>query len=134
MALTCSVGVLCFGTGDFARIEVRRRCTNPKRRVRRRQIVVEEVAVPGPELSHARRLVFVSNSNLIQSEARLRPRHQPGSAAGSQVQGKKKKGKPASQGAGAATGPLQLDHSILGMEYHKALVAGMSLISALSDC
>ena len=96
--------------------------------------MVEDVAVPGPELSHARRMVFVSNSNLIQSEARLRPLHQPGSAAGSQGQGKKKRGKAASRDAGAVTRQLQLDHSILGMEYHKAVVAGMSLISALSAC
>ena len=39
-----------------------------------RQVVVEDVAMEqGEDLSFVRRMVFISNSNLVQSEAVLRP-------------------------------------------------------------
>lgn len=97
-----------------------------------------------------RRMVFASNRNLIQSEAVLAVRavrdvlpgtQQPKKAAGKQKGGKRNGNaaqpqQPSPAAAAAAAGPDQaaqpsVDHSQLPCEYHQAIVAGLSLASAL---
>ena len=99
-----------------------------------------------------RRMVFTSNRNLVQSEAILCPAstgngdnasksdgHQADAAPSSTVGNKgKKKAKVAKQKASAARDrqsasnqeqqPLVIDHSQLACDYHKGIIAGLSLI------
>lgn len=96
-----------------------------------RRIIVEDVATEGDEEAcFARRMVFVDNSNLIQSEARLCPcSHSAGSSKISLKDSKKKMSKKPSPKADFPQ--LELDHSVLAMDYHKHIVAGI-LSSKLS--
>jgi len=77
------------------------------------EFVVEDVDVTG---SLYRRLIFFSNKNLVQSEARL--------AGSTRRKGGKggKKNKP---------GPLSVDHNYLASSYYGTIVAGISLVSDL---
>lgn len=86
-----------------------------------RRIVVEDVAIEeGQEFTYARRMVFVGNSNLIQSEARLK-------ACG---------GPPLSKTAlrKGRFPELEIDHALLGMEYHSHIIAGIVSGECLTQC
>ncbi len=71
------------------------------------------------EVAFSRRMVFVDNSNLIQSEARLRP-----CGSSELTEGTRKGLKKAKQQA-ADFPRLELDHSALCMDYHNQIVAGI---------
>lgn len=82
-----------------------------------RKIVVEDVGLQeGEETRFCRRLVFVSNRNLIQSEALLQRA----------ANGAAKKQGAASQGAQTQWQGLEIDHSSLGMDYHCHIAAALS--------
>ena len=70
-------------------------------------------------------MIFVDNSNLIQSEARLRPCRS--SACGSKASTKESKKKDARKpdSETAEFPQLELDHGVLPMDYHKQIVAGV---------
>lgn len=121
-------------------------------------ISVEDVTVRSDDDTdmHLRRMVFTSNRNLIQSEAVLCPEGKiaqlgigPASSAdeqqvegaptgpvGKKGKGKAKpsnqKGKSAARRPNSASNngqqPLVVDHSQLACDYHKGIVAGLSLI------
>ncbi|XP_068207837.1 eEF1A lysine and N-terminal methyltransferase isoform X1 [Palaemon carinicauda] len=74
--------------------------------------LVEEVHLP--ESLKLRRLIFLSNQNVIQSEAKL-----------TTVREKKKKGK--------VKESIAIDHSYLSCEHHLAMVAGLGLIKFPAD-
>lgn len=81
-------------------------------------------------------MVFVDNSNLIQSEACLKPsRSSAKSSKLSQKESKKKSAKSAASEA-ADSPQLELDHSILAMDYHKQIIAGIlsSELASQSHC
>eukprot|EP00884_Botryococcus_braunii_P023150 jgi/Botrbrau1/9519/Bobra.0211s0010.1 len=123
-------------------------------------IVVEDVEEgTGKDRKRLRRMVFLSNRGLIQSEVRLQPA--PAAAAGggaappsaggsaaspSPSKGKKGKGRgkgkppgrkePGDAGGSSGkddggAGPLAVDHSCLSFSYHKAVVAATSLVAGI---
>lgn len=84
-----------------------------------------------PKPGFARRMIFVDSSNLIQSEARL-----ISSASNSLPEppsSRKKSLKNKSSGA-TAFPQLELDHSVLAMDYHKHIVGGILASKQLSSC
>lgn len=83
------------------------------------EFVVEDVK--GDDACYFRRLVFLSNRNVVQSEARLlAPAPPPG-----QKKRRKDKKKP-----GPAEPPMAIDKSYLCCEHHKAMVAGLCLLGS----
>ncbi|XP_040421069.1 eEF1A lysine and N-terminal methyltransferase [Cygnus olor] len=83
------------------------------------EYVVEDVK--GDDACYFRRLVFLSNRNVVQSEARLlAPAPPPG-------QKKRRKDK---RKAGPAEPPTAIDKSYLCCEHHKAMVAGLCLLGS----
>lgn len=83
------------------------------------EFVVEDVK--GEDACYFRRLVFLSNRNVVQSEARLlAPAPPPG-----QKKRRKDKKKP-----GPAEPPMAIDKSYLCCEHHKAMVAGLCLLGS----
>ncbi|XP_067388574.1 eEF1A lysine and N-terminal methyltransferase isoform X1 [Emydura macquarii macquarii] len=82
--------------------------------------------VKGDDMHYFRRLIFLSNRNVVQSEARLLPSAPP------KGQKKRKKDK-RKQASGSSEAPLMsagqaIDKSYLCCEHHKAMVAGLSLL------
>ncbi|XP_067156792.1 eEF1A lysine and N-terminal methyltransferase isoform X1 [Apteryx mantelli] len=101
--------------GDIGVRTVRHRDTSPLSG----EYVVEDVK--GDDKCYFRRLVFLSNRNVVQSEARLlAPAPLPG-----QKKRRKDRKKPGS------TEPLSaIDKSYLCCEHHKAMVAGLCLLGS----
>ena len=97
-----------------------------------RQIVVEDVATAE---GGRRRMVFTSNSNLIQSEAVLHAGSSPAVPAKGLSAGKKKgnKGPKEIERREAAT-ELEVDHSCLAMDYHNAIIASLSMLGMMLLC
>lgn len=109
-------------------------------------ISIEDVTLqePGEADTVVRRMVFTSNRNLVQSEAILVPSssltsvtasdqssapNRPVAAAGKNAKGKSSKA--SKQNKSNATDRAQdlvIDHSVLACDYHKGIVAGLSLI------
>nr|XP_033816914.1 eEF1A lysine and N-terminal methyltransferase isoform X3 [Geotrypetes seraphini] len=89
------------------------------------EYVIEDVKGEGE--IYFRRLIFLSNRNVVQSEARLLP---PAPAKGQKRRKKDKKQKqPAIPCANLPTShPAAVDKSYLCCEHHKAMVAGLSLL------
>ncbi|NXJ10949.1 MET13 protein, partial [Odontophorus gujanensis] len=83
------------------------------------EFVVEDVK--GDDACYFRRLVFLSNRNVVQSEARLLTPAPPPA----QKKRKKDKKKP-----GLAEPPVAIDKSYLCCEHHKAMVAGLCLLGS----
>ncbi|OXB57996.1 hypothetical protein ASZ78_011806 [Callipepla squamata] len=83
------------------------------------EFVVEDVK--GDDACYFRRLVFLSNRNVVQSEARLLAPAPPPA----QKKRKKDKKKP-----GPAEPPMAIDKSYLCCEHHKAMVAGLCLLGS----
>ncbi|CAM5134141.1 unnamed protein product [Eretmochelys imbricata] len=82
--------------------------------------------VKGDNMCYFRRLIFLSNRNVVQSEARLL------SSAAPRGQKKRKKDKK-KQASGSAEAPPEsagqaIDRSYLCCEHHKAMVAGLALL------
>lgn len=124
------------------------------------KISIEDVTVrnDGAPDTLLRRMVFISNRNLVQSEAVLRSstendqtteaspateaseRSSGAAIPGSSTNGKlgkakgkaaKQKANPGSEGPSAVTHgtqALSVDHSHLACDYHKGIIAGLSLI------
>ncbi|XP_073427632.1 eEF1A lysine and N-terminal methyltransferase [Dendrobates tinctorius] len=87
------------------------------------EYVVEDVR--GDGTSYFRRLIFLSNQNVVQSEARLLPSNTPSGLK------KKRKDKKKQQKANDKTEPEithVLDKSYLCCEHHKAMISGLSLL------
>ncbi|KAM4023480.1 eEF1A lysine and N-terminal methyltransferase isoform 2-T2 [Anomaloglossus baeobatrachus] len=87
------------------------------------EYVVEDVR--GDGTSYFRRLIFLSNQNVVQSEARLLPSNTPSG------QKKKRKDKKKQQKANDKVEPgitHVLDKSYLCCEHHKAMISGLSLL------
>ncbi|XP_073499235.1 eEF1A lysine and N-terminal methyltransferase [Phyllobates terribilis] len=85
--------------------------------------VVEDVR--GDGTSYFRRLIFLSNQNVVQSEARLLPSNTPSG------QKKKRKDKKKPQKANDKIEPEithVVDKSYLCCEHHKAMISGLSLL------
>lgn len=110
-------------------------------------ISVEDVTLqqPGEPDTVVRRMVFTSNRNLVQSEAALIPAALASDTASDQslqqqqfsqaaAAGKKTKGRSSKAGKQKqANGTndvkdLVIDHSVLACDYHKGMIAGLSLI------
>uniref|UniRef100_A0A8C5PHZ0 eEF1A lysine and N-terminal methyltransferase n=1 Tax=Leptobrachium leishanense TaxID=445787 RepID=A0A8C5PHZ0_9ANUR len=92
------------------------------------EYVVEDVK--GDGASYFRRLIFLSNQNVVQSEARLLPSN----ASSGQKKKKKKKdqknisqSKPSEQSAPPLSHPA-IDKSYLCCEHHKAMISGLALL------
>ncbi|XP_009570537.1 PREDICTED: methyltransferase-like protein 13, partial [Fulmarus glacialis] len=99
--------------GDIGVRTVRHRDTSPLSG----EYVVEDVK--GDGTSYFRRLIFLRNRNVVQSEARLlAPMPPPG-----QKKRRKDKKKP-----NPAEPPAAIDKSYLCCEHHKAMVAGLCLL------
>ncbi|XP_053549203.1 eEF1A lysine and N-terminal methyltransferase [Bombina bombina] len=81
------------------------------------EYVVEDIE--GDDSNYFRRLVFLDNQNVIQSEAKLLPT--------SALHGKKKKKKKQIQGVEKQD--TSIDKSYLCCEHHKAMFAGLALLS-----
>ncbi|CAM4713706.1 unnamed protein product [Lepidochelys kempii] len=82
--------------------------------------------VKGDNMCYFRRLIFLSNRNVVQSEARLL------SSAAPRGQKKRKKDKK-KQASGSSEAPPEsagqaIDRSYLCCEHHKAMVAGLALL------
>ena len=91
-----------------------------------RRIVVEDIAVEdGEEPSFARRMVFVGNSNLIQSEACLRPTARAAACTNTSRTKSIAKSSKDHQSNTSDFPNLEIDHSVLTMEYHKHIVGGI---------
>ncbi|XP_006277644.1 eEF1A lysine and N-terminal methyltransferase [Alligator mississippiensis] len=88
------------------------------------EYVIEDVK--GDEMCYFRRLIFLSNRNVVQSEARLLSRV----PTKGQKKRKKDKKKPVSVSAEASpvSAAWTIDKSYLCCEHHKAMVAGLSLL------
>ncbi|KAK8737067.1 hypothetical protein OTU49_004784 [Cherax quadricarinatus] len=92
------------------------------------EYLVEDVDLPGA--AKVRRLIFLANRNVVQSEARLL-----------RVREKKKKGGGGSGSGGGGSGSggsgtkerVTVDYSYLSCEHHLAMVGGLGLTSTLSD-
>ncbi|NWX87328.1 MET13 protein, partial [Nothoprocta pentlandii] len=101
--------------GDIGVRTVQHRDTSPLSG----EYVVEDVK--GDDKCYFRRLIFLSNRNVVQSEARLlAPPPLPG-----QKKRRKDKRKP-----GSIEPPLTIDKSYLCCEHHKAMVAGLCLLES----
>lgn len=110
-------------------------------------ISIEDVTLqePGEADSVVRRMVFTSNRNLVQSEAALVPSQTTATTAASQSlnadspaavgkKGKHKRGKAKNQSKASSPGSSEgmvIDHSVLACDYHKGMIAGLSLIQPL---
>ena len=113
-------------------------------------ISIEDVTLqePGEPNTVVRRMVFTSNRNLVQSEAALIPSalaSDTGSdqglqqrlsgqaaAAGKKTKGRSSKAGKQKQANGADEAKdLVIDHSVLACDYHKGMIAGLSLIQPL---
>lgn len=91
-----------------------------------RRIVVEDVAVlEGEATRTVRRMAFVSNRGLVQSEAVLRGTG--GNAVPPSHGGKRKSNKKKSQAGNLSFEGLHVDQGTLAMEYHNNIVAGVCL-------
>ncbi|XP_053325857.1 eEF1A lysine and N-terminal methyltransferase [Spea bombifrons] len=87
------------------------------------EYVVEDVK--GDGTSYFRRLIFLSNQNVVQSEARLLP-------TSGQKKKKKDKKKMTQQNPSEGSTPLTqrvIDKSYLCCEHHKAMISGLSLLA-----
>ena len=71
---------------------------------------------------YARRMIFVGNSNLIQSEARLRP-CKPTAPSPLTKRGSKKR---QSQPPTSDIPEMKIDPLVLGMYYHNLIIAGIA--------
>nr|XP_009671108.1 PREDICTED: methyltransferase-like protein 13 [Struthio camelus australis] len=101
--------------GDIGVRTVQHRDTSPLSG----EYVVEDVK--GDDKCYFRRLIFLSNRNVVQSEARLlAPAPLPG-----QKKRRKDRKKP-----GPAEPPSAIDKSYLCCEHHKAMVAGLCLLGS----
>ncbi|NXA34160.1 MET13 protein, partial [Eudromia elegans] len=101
--------------GDIGIRTVQHRDTSPLSG----EYVVEDVK--GDDKCYFRRLIFLSNRNVVQSEARLlAPAPLPG-----QKKRKKDRKKP-----GPSEAPSAIDKSYLCCEHHKAMVAGLCLLES----
>ena len=113
-------------------------------------ISVEDVTLqqPGEPDTVVRRMVFTSNRNLVQSEAALIPsalasntasdqglqqqQSSQAAAAGKKTKGRSSKAGKQKQANGAVdVKDLVIDHSVLACDYHKGMIAGLSLIQPL---
>lgn len=85
------------------------------------------MAVEGQEEpAFARRLVFTEISSLIQSEARLVACKPESSGLAEKTPAKNgKKGAKKAQAIGSELPQLELDDTVLAMDYHKQIVAGL---------
>ncbi|KAG9483205.1 hypothetical protein GDO78_009256 [Eleutherodactylus coqui] len=86
------------------------------------EYVVEDVR--GDGTSYFRRLIFLSNQNVVQSEARLLPSHPH---SGPKKKRKDKKQQKANDKVEPATTHV-IDKSYLCCEHHKAMISGLSLL------
>ncbi|XP_073449331.1 eEF1A lysine and N-terminal methyltransferase [Aquarana catesbeiana] len=84
------------------------------------EYVVEDAR--GDGTSYFRRLIFLSNQNVVQSEARLLP------SATQRGQKKKKKKKPQPGDKGESQSSLIIDKSYLCCEHHKVMISGLALL------
>ncbi|CAI9570366.1 unnamed protein product, partial [Staurois parvus] len=86
------------------------------------EYVVEDAR--GDGTSYFRRLIFLNNQNVVQSEARLLP------SATQKGQKKKKKDKKKQQPAdkGESQASLIIDKSFLCCEHHKVMISGLALL------
>lgn len=104
-------------------------------------ISVEDVTLqePGEPDTVVRRMVFTSNRNLVQSEAALIPAETAvtdatpdagrSAAAGKKAKSKKRQAKSEDTANGAfKSEELVVDHSVLACDYHKGIIAGLTLI------
>ncbi|XP_030063229.1 eEF1A lysine and N-terminal methyltransferase isoform X2 [Microcaecilia unicolor] len=89
------------------------------------EYVIEDVKGEGE--NYFRRLIFLSNRNVVQSEARLLP---PAPSKGQKRRKREKKQKQrAAPSDSLLTGhPAAVDKSYLCCEHHKAMIAGLSLL------
>ena len=70
-------------------------------------------------------MIFVDNSNLIQSEAHLLPSRSSASGLKASPKESKKNVAKKLDSDKAEFPELELDHSVLAMDYHKQIVAGI---------
>ncbi|NXN80288.1 MET13 protein, partial [Bombycilla garrulus] len=82
------------------------------------EFVVEDVK--GDGICYFRRLIFLQNRNVVQSEARL--------LAPTPLPGQKKRRKDKKKSSPTAEPPGAIDKSYLCCEHHKAMVAGLCLL------
>ncbi|XP_075038561.1 eEF1A lysine and N-terminal methyltransferase isoform X2 [Mixophyes fleayi] len=88
------------------------------------EYVVEDVR--GDGTSYFRRLIFLSNQNVVQSEARLLPSNAPRGQKKNKKDKKKQQQKPADKPEPPST--YVIDKSYLCCEHHKVMISGLALL------